>query len=281
MLGYFNAELFEIGLNKHFIIDDTDLLDTLRHELAHYYCWITKNDLTHSTQFRSICKNFGWTKSVFESCKTIDAPTNSKISSKIQKLLALSNSTNPHEAQSALIKANQLLLTHQEISADLAVRRVLSGKRSNPKWQAISEILRTFGVHPVFNRGQGISYLEVFGPTHNVMTAEYIACFLNRELEHLWKGYGKGLKSAFFDGIAKGYLKKIKPVQKPFKKGLIVLENTLTENLWMPYPHLHHTRRPRKTCLASLKAGLKAGASLTIRPPVESRKQRLFYLESN
>ncbi|MCP5509882.1 MAG: DUF2786 domain-containing protein [Chlamydiales bacterium] len=281
MLGYFNSAIFEIGLNKHFLTDDTDLLDTLRHELAHYYCWIKKNDLTHSTYFRDTCRQFGWGTSVYEARKFIDTPSNHKISCKIQKLLALSNSTNPHEAQSALIKANELLLKNPaSTNAELAVRRVLSGKRSLPKWHSITEILRTFGVHPVFNRGQGESYLEVFGPIQNVTTAEYIATYLNHEFEILWKVHGKGLKSAFFDGIAKGYLRKIRPIQKPFKPGLIALEKNLTEHLWMPYPHLHQTLRTRKTCPQSVEAGMQIGKNLTIRSPVESQLRHL-YLETD
>ena len=280
MLGYFNAELFEIGLNKHFICHGEHLMNTLRHELAHYLCWIKYGDLHHSPQFRELCKSFGWGEAVYGAKTFVDKPTSSKMESKIKKLLALSGSTNPHEAQSALVKANQYLLTHQSIPADLAVRRVLSGKKSSPKWHAIADILRTFGVRPVFNRGQGRSYLEVFGPPSNIATAEYIAIFLDREFENLWKAHGTGLRSAFFEGIAKGYLKKIKPVQKPFKPGLIALENALEDNLWMPYPHLQQTTRSRKTCANSLKAGMKAGQKLTIRSPVESERRRL-YLENN
>jgi len=40
-LGYFRAEFYEIGINKSYLFEsEKDLLDLLRHELAHYLTFI-------------------------------------------------------------------------------------------------------------------------------------------------------------------------------------------------------------------------------------------------
>ena len=279
-LGYFNPNFFEIGLNKRMINNQDDLLDTLRHELAHYILYLREGDLTHSANFRQLCRDCNWGKSVYAAKKLENEPdADSKMSQKIKKLLALSKSSHPAEAQNALLKAHELMAKHPvNIEADLIVKRVLDAKRTPPKWHPISDILRTFGVYPVFNKGQTLAYLEIFGQNIHVQAAEYIAHFLNQEFERLWEHQtdlqGLTARHSFFDGIALGYLEKLK--SKKQSPGLIVLQNQLTENLWMPYPHLTAKASLRKQCQASLQAGKRAGKNLKVRQPIEKQKAALF-----
>ena len=265
-LGYFQSDLFEIGLNKCFVYNQEHLIDTLRHELAHYYCWIKHRDLTHSPLFRQVCQNFGWQSHVAKARQAAETATPPAIAERIHKLLALSESTNPHEAQSALLKARALLQKHPiDPQPDRIVKRVLSGKRSTPKWQAIASILRTFGVYPIFNKGQGTAYLEIFGPKTHVLTADYVAAFLDRELEILWKTQthlrGALARHSFFDGIAKGYLIEIPNAEE----GLIPLENQLT----LAYPHLRTGTSRRGHHPKAHQEGKKMGKKLKIRAPIE------------
>ena len=284
VLGYFKPELFEIGINKIFITETAELKNTLRHELVHYLCWIYHKDLTHGMQFRNLCENFGYGKEVWSSKTTLlEKKQDNKIAFKVKKLLALSKSPNVHEAQAALLKANALLIKHSiapMVDADMALKRVLSGVRSTPKWDAISKILRTFNVYPVVNKGNHSAYLEVFGCRLAVSTAEYVAHFLDHELERLWKldkTFSSTIeRNSFFDGIADGYLKKIKPIQKPHKKELALISNALEANLWMPYPHLSKTSAHRKRSKDAFKMGTKLGKKFTIRPGVEKKPGRLL-----
>lgn len=266
-LGYFQADLFEIGLNKCFVYDQKHLIDTLRHELAHYYCWIKYRDLTHSVLYRQTCQTFGWPAHVSKARLTQETTTPPAIASRIHKLLALSNSTNPHEAQAALLKARTLLKKHPlDPEPDRIVKRVLSGKRSTPKWHTIASILKTFGVYPIFNKGHNTAYLEIFGSKENVLTADYVTAFLNQELEILWKAQkhlkGATARHSFFDGIAKGYLAEISDNEE----GLIPLENQLS----LAYPHLRMAKSERKHNAKAHQEGKKWGKKLKIRSPIES-----------
>ena len=159
--GYFDPNFCEIGLNKLFIYQKEELVDTLRHELAHYICWIRHRDITHSATFRDLCKACGWGKDVFASRKAPAEPLSDAVSSKIEKLLALANSSNPHEAEAALLKANQLLFKNPTSAptADFACRRVLSASRSNPKWGAISTILRQAGCSIIDSNLSDVTHL--------------------------------------------------------------------------------------------------------------------------
>ena len=78
--------------------------------------------------------------------------------------------------------------------------------------------------------------IEVTGSRTNVELADYVANFLDQELERLFSVYqkehsdlkGQRAKNSFFKGMAEGYVEKIKKTQKEVSlaegKELIVLE---------------------------------------------------------
>lgn len=266
-LGYFKPDLFEIGLNKLFLYENEQLMNTLRHELAHYICYILHQDLTHSPTFRALCQSYGWEKPVYQAKY---APTDTHIDQaqrmahKVQKLLNLSASHHENEALNALKKAHSLLAKYKPASTDepLIVKRLLVEKRAKPKWSAIIKIARTFGVYPIVNRGSNSSYLEVFGSKAHVLTAEYIVCFLDRELTRLAKGQKS--PSAFFEGVANGFIKSI-----PSSNTLQLSTQSIEKVLWMPYPHLQTRMQKRKMCKTAYLAGKQAGKNLKIHSAIQ------------
>src|SRR5690606_34918991 len=118
-----------------------------------------------------------------------------KVYSKIKNLLKLATSSNPHEAELATLKANQLLikynLTHsdylQNDEALFYVHRILSQKKKSAKLSAIYDIIKHFMVRPVLRYTKKGVYLEITGTKTNIELSDYIASFLDRELEGLWK----------------------------------------------------------------------------------------------
>jgi len=168
--------------------------------------------------------------------------------------LALASSDNAHESEMATLKANELLLEHnleltkahdqsQTEQELVCVARVLEAARKNAKHVTIYEILKTFYVSPVFNHGRGVFYLEVVGDRTSVELADYVAHFLDHELEILWmqtqkenpKLKGKSAKNSFLRGVAKGYIEKIElqKIQKASKNELMVIEKMFSDNyLW-------------------------------------------------
>ena len=295
-LGYFKGEFYEIGLNKRLILkDETFLKNILRHELAHYITSIENGPLikAHGKEFQAICKLYGWGKEVslaFQKLNPIEEEKNEKVFGKIQKLLSLSKSPNKEEAKAALLKA-QTLATEHNLNAftspsksdqDMFVKRLFQVKKVSAKLEAISTILRHFFVYPVFNRGKGIVYLEVFGEKANVIIATHVAYFLEKELERLWKDTkelsGYRSKNSFFKGIAVGYKgKKATTIQE--KNSLIILKQTLTQKLKVAYPHLSSISCKHKVDKKAKFLGKERGKKLRIREGVIKKMKCLITLK--
>ncbi|MFT4551893.1 MAG: hypothetical protein ACI9S8_000514 [Chlamydiales bacterium] len=310
-LGYFDYETFEIGINRHVMLmtKPEDLRNLLRHELAHYMMFIKYGHTVsaHGPEFRDLCKSYGWGEAVYASqSPTIDNPSgelihlhDERILSKIQKILALTASHNPHEAEQATVKANSLLTKYnlreihsldsshsQQFDEDMWVKRILKKKRSNAKLNSIISILRTFYVYPVLNYGSNIVYLEIFGSKTNTSIAEHVGIFLDQELEKLWlriqKGHPhlKGLasKNSFMRGVAKGYCSKIESLKDDYspadQKALIVLENKLSLSMEMAYPKLSHRSSSYQNCEKASEIGKKEGQKLQIQSCLEKSPKK-------
>ena len=275
-MGYFDAEMYEIGVNKCYLFEtDADLRDLLRHEIAHFMTFIKYGPLTphHGSEFRSICAEYGWKNEVARAkSSSNDRKQSLRILQKVQKLFTLSSSHHAHEAEAALLKARELLLKYQldlEIKDDdeMEIHRLFKQTKTSAKLEAIASILKHFFVYPVFNHGKGCVYLEIFGNSENLEIATYVGGFLEKEFENLWKQTGlKGLraKNSFFRGIAKGYDQKMKPLLHE-EKALISLENKLMTAASKAYPHLSMTKRHVQTDEKAARIGKDRGEKLTIR----------------
>ncbi|MCO4792303.1 MAG: DUF2786 domain-containing protein [Bacteriovoracaceae bacterium] len=308
-LGWFDSHSWQIGINKQLMYQAKEdvLGNVLRHELAHFFQFMSTGLIDgHSTDFRNICLSFGWKENVYLAKSNIQTENLSSegdlkseaLIEKVQKLLALSKSSNQHESELATIKANQLITKHNlqrihsTIEEDVCLKRVLSSKRNNSKLQAIYDILSTFMVQPVFNHGKSQVYIEIIGSRLNVKIAEYVANFLDDELERLWlmtkrdNPTLKGItaKNSFYKGLAKGFLEKQKLMNNEFASGkeLITLKNQLKSQVDMVYGRLGRGRVSNtKTDKNSESLGKKIGSMLNIRKGISSKNSssKTFILE--
>ena len=300
VLGYFDSNYYQIGLHKNLIHDvcPQTLANILRHELAHYICFLKyKNSVDdHGAEYREICRQFHWDADIYGAKlnlnlaqKKIDHLAHDHVISKVKKLMALTSSDNPHEAELATIKANQLLLQHNlkgltdlPENEDLTyLKRVLNGVRASSKHQAICQILRLFFVKPVFNYGGGTYYIEVVGTKVNVAMADYIANFLDSELERLFKQAkkknptmkGAGQKASFMFGLSHGFTEKIKSTQSNIAQAheLVVLKDNLQERVDMAYKRLVGRASSQSTFNPTAQSvGKEAGRNLSIRPGLKN-----------
>ena len=127
-LGYFDSEFYELGFHEGLMRSSKEQLrNVIRHELAHYINFITCGDLSHSAEFRALCQGLGWGEEVFRATGTFDQGQSegkkSNVLRKVQKLMALSTSSNKNEAEQAMIKSQQLLLKHNIESRYIRGRR--------------------------------------------------------------------------------------------------------------------------------------------------------------
>lgn len=292
-LGYFNPGNNQIGLNKVLLYSTKEkiLKDILRHEFAHYITLIKFGSVKpHGDEFIQICEKYNWPKEVSDPSinleefnAAIEGDLNSeKIMNKIKNLLKLASSDNPHEAELATIKANQLLLKHnieylnlEEANKEFYVHTVLSYKRKNTKMGTIYSILKFFMVSPVLNYTKDGVSLEVTGTKSNIELAEYIAHFLDTELERLWNITkkeknlkGQIAKNSFYRGIEKGYSEKMEKVKGDFNpsdsKALIKINQELSYHVSKIYGGLRSSYSKNQIDQKSQSLGINIGKSLNI-----------------
>lgn len=291
-LGQFESSSFLIGVNKLLMYSaKTEVIkNVLRHELAHYLCFIENEHRVepHGFEFREICQRFGWNIEISGAAFNVikenekiegDLPSE-RVIEKVKKLIALAQSSNSHEAELAMIKANNLILAHnlerlnQEVDEFTYLKRVLSGKKTTGKTRAIYEILKEFFVYPVFNYGLEGFYLEVIGKRENVEVADYVANFLDLELEKIWNAQAlKGIsqKNSFMAGLAEGFIKKLREEKKGHFPGhfLVKIEEELNQKVGLVYPRLSKKSVSRGfDCEKAKNLGRKEGNNLTIRKGV-------------
>jgi hypothetical protein len=277
------------------------LKNILRHELAHYICFITNpgsTDTPHGELFKEVCREHNWSEAISKASMDITVSNDyegdlksEKVFTKIKALLKLAESDNEHESQLATLKANQLLLKHNISSLEsntnqtLYVHSVYTAKRRNAKMAAIYEILKHFLVKPVFIYGNKQTSLEVSGSKENIELAEYITHFLDRELEKLWKDAdhlkGQRAKNSFFYGVAKGYDEKITTMATNFskdeQKSLITITQNLDEQVSKIYRRLSSTSSGASTDKNAYSNGKEKGKNLTINTAIKN-KSKTFLL---
>lgn len=296
MLGYFKSDFYELGFHECLMHSSKQQLhDVIRHELAHYVTFIDFGESVHShgPEFREFCRRMGWGEKIYGATTCLDGGGNdadmekSSVFRKVQKLLALATSSNPHEAEQAMIKSQQLLLKHNiestyfgtEDEEKMFLSRIMKQKREDGKMRCIAKILETYFVSVVYSRAGDFTYLEILGNAINIEIAEYVAMVLQSELDNLWKqaqklGKLKGMvaKNSFFMGIARGYCNKIQALKRDYDSAvtnaLMVLEKQLLDAKAMAYPRLASKTCSGGYCQESSALGEQMGRQLNINTAV-------------
>ena len=275
-----------------FGIKDHIIRDILRHELAHFLCYLEFGGDTsaHGDYFKTICTRYQWNDAAKASLN-LDIKDDllegdlkaQKMKIKFQALLKLSESDNIHEAEIATLRANELLIRYnldkvQDHDEAIYAKVLLTSKRKSAKLICIYDIIRSFMVRPIFIYGKSLVRLEVCGRRENIELAEYVANFLENELENLWKKSGlKGTreKNSFFRGIASGYSSKHQEMGTHLKesdqRSLMVIEKTLDLNMQQMYSRLSYSSSQSKTDAKAFGAGQKVGKSLSINPAIKNK----------
>lgn len=303
MLGYFDSNFYELGFHECLMHSSrAQLHHIIRHELAHYVTFINYGETvqSHGAEFRAFCQQMGWGEDVYKATICLDNGLNvsdieeSSVFRKVQKLMALANSSNKNEAEQAMIKSQQLLLKHNietkyiggENEEKLFLKRIMKQKKENAKMRAIAKILETFFVNIVYNRAGGFIYLEILGSEVNLEIAEYVASVLHHELDKLWKQAqqqanlkGMVAKNSFFLGLAKGYCNKIQALKREYNsdvaQALMVIEKQLVDAKALVYPRLSSSRSHANYCQESSALGEQMGRQLNINPGINRSSENL------
>ncbi len=308
-LGFFDSSCYRLGINKKLMLTASEevLRDVISHELAHLFTLLHFGPGVgaHGVEFKNVCERYHLSNEVRAATLNFQKAMDheevmgegaslqaQRIIAKVKKLLSLASSSNQHESEVATLKANQLLrdynlskLTLEQRNEPTYLKRVLEAPKRNAKLQAIYEILTTFHVSVVFNQGRGKCALEICGDRTNVELADYVAAFLDQELERSWKEAkradgsltGALAKNSFFRGLAKGYLQKHAKLSESATSSLsngrsvILLRQDLERHSARAYPRISKvSSRQTREHQSSHQRGMKAGSNLSIRPGLKN-----------
>jgi hypothetical protein len=279
--GYWSYDKREICLSRKLVRDYSwgTTREILRHEMAHQLAQEVLGGLNqkpHGEAFHQACLLLGANPKASGSYPTLEdrihaqtASDDDKMLSRIQKLMALAESSNQHEAEAAMAKANELMTRFNISMIDQKIPRnydsIFVGKPAlrNPREMHYLAILlnKYYFVECIWVQAYVIEkqklgrVLELSGTTQNVQIAEYVYYFVKNFIDTQWKQYNKSKRlthhrrSDFADGIIQGFEYRLKRQQRRFKRkhgvdsqSLInVSDPQLTEYINYRYPSIKKT----------------------------------------
>ena len=219
-LGYWSSEKREIGLSREFVLNHSwnDIREVLLHEMAHQFASEVLNayqEPHHGRCFHNACRILKanpratgtyvpLSRQIFQASEC----ESDKIRLRIQKLLALAQSSNIFEAEAAMIKAHELMAKYEiEQIVQNAPREYFSIFVGKPALRHFREdyslalLLMDYyfvkgiwiGAY-VIEKGKMGRVLELSGTVQNLQIASYVFDFIQQFIESAWKEYNAGGK---------------------------------------------------------------------------------------
>jgi len=279
------------------------VLNVFRHEMAHQL--VSENHgpaPAHGDLFGTACERLGVppeyrsASGALSDSRPLPNPLDHNhpqaLLEKVRKLLALSESTNEHEALLAMRKARTMLEQHQlphpgERSSEYCSLVINLGSRKfSSHHRAIASLLKEhFQVEVVLastydaTTCDSCKCLDLIGRPGQVKVAEYIFHFLENRLEQLWKHQrqlkpvgGRTSRNSYRLGVLKGFREKLaatvsaSPAAPPSHLPVRLTDPERDRFLACRYPRLHSNRgRSVSVNHEYYQAGQEAGRRLELR----------------
>jgi hypothetical protein len=318
LLGYWAGRRREICLNRDFVLNHPwdSVREVLRHEIAHQFAYQVlgvRNETPHGASFKKACELLRANPRASGSYETLheriingaQKSEEDKILHRVKKLMALAQSTNQHEAETAMIKARELIAKYNIDLIEREGRRdfvsVFVGK---PALRHFREEYMLGGLIEDFYFVQGIwtpayvmekgrmgRVMEISGTAHNVKIASYVYDFVSHFIDTRWAVYNKNKnlnryrKTDFAIGILDGFRSKLKTQEKIDvayygNKALVSIEDPLlTRYMNYHYPNISSIRRNAlNTDHQVLHDGISIGKKLVISEGITVREDEIKYL---
>ncbi len=303
-LGYWSFEKREIGLSRQFVLNHSwnDIREVLLHEMAHQFASEVSNvhqEPPHGRCFQNACRilraNHRSTGTYVPLSRQIFqtlACESDKIRLRIQKLMALAQSTNLFEAEAAMIKAHELMARYEiEQIVQNAPREYFSFFIGKPALRHFREdyslallMMDYYFVKGIWvgayvvEKGKMGRVLEISGTAQNLQIASYVFDFIQQFIESAWKKYNAGgklnryRKTDFSSGILSGFRMKLE--RESSAAGGVSLslspvpihDTQLKQYVEMRYPRVRTFLRKGGSCdSAVVSDGTEIGKTLVIR----------------
>jgi len=303
-LGYWSPEKREIGLSRQFVLNHSwnDIREVLLHEMAHQFASEVSNayqEPPHGCCFQNACrilkanpraigKYIPLSRQIFQASET----ESDKIRLRIQKLMALAQSSNLYEAESAMIKAHELMAKYEIAQIVQNAPRdyfsIFAGKPALRHFRedySLALLLMDYyfvqgiwvGAY-VVEKGKMGRVLEISGTARNLQIASYIFDFIQQFVESEWKKYNSDgklnryRKTDFSSGILSGFRMKLAQ-ESPDGRGVSlslspvpIHDSHLKQYVEMRYPRLRTFQRKGGRCYSDVVSdGTEIGKTLVIR----------------
>jgi hypothetical protein len=317
-LGYWSPRRKEISLSRDLVMNHSwdAVLEVFYHEMAHQFAhqvFEAYSETPHGPSFIKACyllranpEASGTFPPLDDRLNEIRLSEQDKIMVRVKKLLALAQSKNRHEADSAMAKAHELISKYNiDIIEKNGHRQFISIFLGQPALRHTRDIYELAALLETFYFVKGIwipSYvinkdkmgrvLEITGTIQNLKIASYIFDVVKNYIDSEWIKYNKnkGLnfyrKTDFAVGIIRGFRRKLECRQFSSKNpttrifALTKLKDYQLENYYhYRYPKISKfSRTSSSQDYGVFSDGMKTGKKLVISKGIEESRVSGKYL---
>jgi hypothetical protein len=299
LLGQWCSDPRRIELSRGLLLKHGwgTLVEVLKHEMAHQFVQEVMGvdeANPHGEHFRRVCDERGIDRAAAGMPgSAIPASEQERVLDRVAKLLSLAQSSNLHEAETAMSVAQRLMLKynldHATDPAARGYRFVHLGQptgRIDESGRILAAILAEhFFVEVIWvpvwrpleaKRG---SVLEVCGTAENVELASYVHAYMLETGQRLWQNYRRERKlasnserRAYIAGVMAGFRDKLAKDQRiQQRQGLVwVGDAELARYLKRRHPYVRWTRAFGHTRSEAWSCGREAGKQITLHRPVKA-----------
>jgi hypothetical protein len=278
-----------------------DVVEVLKHETAHQIVselFGIKNAVAHGEAFK-------------RACKMLDIPAEATwkpagrsdgervVARRIEKLLALGQSNDEHEAEAAVAKAQKLALKYNVeqlqsgVDRDYSLRVIGPAKSRMPSFfwgimrilcdfHFVTYICRTHNVLEDFEWKRR-SVIELYGTAQNLDMAEYVFYFLWHQGELHWKQYktehklrSNKHKLSYLNGLYVGVWERLDAQRQDVaeSEALVWRDDPKLDAFFRERnPSVRTSRRSSRLYEDAHSAGNAAGSKLQIHPGLKSSRR--------
>jgi len=299
-LGLWRARERTISLSKPAVLTRpwVETMETLKHEAAHQFVdEVLGGDPTpHGPRFKRVCADRGIdgrASSVPGEDVATAAKAEDRVIARVQKLLALAESSNQHEAELAASTAQRIMLKY---NLDLQHREAPMGEDCSYLW--LGEPTGRVQAHqrhlagllaehyfvqaiwiPVYRPllGKRASVLELCGRAENLQMAEFVHGFMLRTTARLWQEHKRdnGIRSdrdrrSFLAGAVSGFAAKLRAGREDDRRqGLVWVGDTHVDAYFRRrHPRVRTTSTTSAGSAAAYANGQSAGRGIVLSRPV-------------
>ena len=303
-LGCWSREKREITLSRAIISGHPwdDVKEVLLHEMAHQVAHEglqATSEPDHGDRFRQACRLLRANPAASGTYRPLhvrlhqgeELNDRDRIVVRIHKLMALAESSNPNEAQAAMLKAHELISRHNvdliTQGADQDYHSIFLGKPRLRHFREAYHLVHLLQDYYfvqgmwiqawVLEKGKMGRVLEISGTQKNVRIADYIHAAICRYIDNAWADYRreKGLnryrKTDFAVGIIEGFKATLQQASATDFRGVDthlparIEDHALSRYLAHRYPHVRSFSRKGPGHDARVLAdGTKRGRQLII-----------------